>query len=180
MTRLMCCIFFASLLTMLGACTERVQPHAIILERQTIAERLVDSLMSDFHFTRSQAAGIVGNLAQESGQFHTLQEVGGDCYGYSQWCGVRKREFNDFARDNGRPGSFSANYGFLRYEMRRDYPDMIEDIRNVGSVETSAEIFMKVFLRPNARLANLPRRIVYARSYDAGNFQGSASSLVVR
>lgn len=156
------------------ACSPRNEPEVYVIKTETVAERLIDNLMRDFGFSKVQAAGIAGNLAQESGQFHTLQEVGGGCFGYSQWCGVRKKEFYQFAPDHGGRHSFRANYGFLRHEMQRDYPEMIDQIRTTQSVEGSAKIFMNVFLRPNRQLANLPRRISYGKSYVRGDYSGSA------
>jgi hypothetical protein len=148
--------------------TQQVAPPS------TIAERVTLSLMDDFGFERHQAAGIAGNLAQESGQFMTLAEVNGTCYGYSQWCGSRKSEFLRFAKNNGGKASFDANYGFLRLEMSRDYPDMIERIKRTDTVAASAEIFMRVFLRPHKDFANLPRRIRFGQHYNSGDFSRSA------
>lgn len=174
MSRLIKYGVIAVLISTVLACAPRNEPEVYVVKTQTVAERLIDNLMRDFGFSKVQAAGIVGNLAQESGQFHTLQEVGGGCFGYSQWCGVRKTEFFQFAHTTGGKHSFRANYSFLRHEMRRDYPKMIEQIRTTKTVEGSAKIFMNVFLRPNRQLANLPRRISYGRSYARNNYAGSA------
>ena len=150
------------------------EPVEHVVKSQTVAEYVNASLMQDFGFKRHQAAGIVGNLAQESGQFHTLAEINGTCFGYSQWCGSRKSEFFEYAKNNGGKQSVEANYGFLRLEMSRDYPDMIERIKGTETVSASAAIFMREFLRPHKDYANLPRRIRYGQQYNSGDFSGSA------
>ncbi|XKM41271.1 phage tail tip lysozyme [Rhizobium ruizarguesonis] len=66
-------------------------------EWDTIAPRLVSDLSRDFQLSPEQAAGVVGQLGQESAGFGTMQEVnplvpgsrGG--YGYAQWTGPRRK-----------------------------------------------------------------------------------------
>lgn len=141
----------------------------------TVPERLIVDLQQDFGLTEHQAAGIAGNLAHESGNFTMLKQIGGSCFGYSQWCGSRKKAFDRFASRNGGPTSYAANYGFLARELSSsEYEAMLERIRREAEVDGSALIFMKEFLRPAARTANLSRRIQFAETYLAGDFEGAA------
>lgn len=144
-------------------------------EEVTVPERLIADLQQDFDLTEPQAAGIAGNLAHESGNFTMLKQIGGHCFGYSQWCGSRKKAFDSYASRNGGPNSYSANYGFLSHELSSaEYQDMLDKIRSQAGADGSARIFMKEFLRPNARKANLPRRVEFAETYLAGDFGGAA------
>ncbi|MDB4356384.1 phage tail tip lysozyme, partial [Akkermansiaceae bacterium] len=69
------------------------------MDFQSTSAQLVKDLMRDFGLTEFQAAGLVGNLAYESGNFKQLQEKeplipgskGG--YGFAQWTGVRRDGF---------------------------------------------------------------------------------------
>lgn len=144
-------------------------PYAVI----TIPQKLFDSLQLDFGLTKAQAAGIVGNLAHESGNFTMLQEIGGGCYGYSQWCGVRKTEFLVYAASAGGQQSFDANYGFLKHELQTEYASMLRRIRNTTTVDASAKIFMKEFLRPAPATANLNRRINFGKKFFNADYTGA-------
>jgi hypothetical protein len=144
-------------------------PYAVI----TIPQKLIDSLQLDFGLTKAQAAGITGNLAHESGNFTMLKEINGGCYGYSQWCGVRKTAFRSFAENAGGQTTFEANYGFLRKELKSEYGNMLKRIRATNTVDAAAKIFMKEFLRPDAKTANLSRRISFGRQFLQENFSGS-------
>ena len=144
-------------------------PHAVI----TIPQKLIDSLQRDFGLTTTQAAGIVGNLAHESGNFTMLQEIGGGCYGYSQWCGVRKKAFRVYAAKVGGQQTFEANYGFLKHELQTEYAGMLRRIRATTSVDAAAKIFMKEFLRPAPATANLARRVSFGKKFMNANFAGA-------
>lgn len=140
----------------------------------TVPEKLIGDLRQDFNLTEPQAAGIAGNLGHESGNFKILKQIGGKCFGYSQWCGSRKKSFDRFASRNGGPDSYSANYGFLSHELgSAEFESMLKKIRGQSGADGSARIFMNEFLRPAASSANLNRRIQFAETYLSGNFDGA-------
>lgn len=137
----------------------------------TIGGRLVNDLMRDFGLTRTQAAGVVGNLDHESAGFGTLQEVnpivpgsrGG--FGYAQWTGPRRREFEAWAAARGLdPTSYEANYGFLNYEMSSTWESrVVPQLKRTTTVEDSARVFQDVFLRPG--IPHTQSRIDRAKRY---------------
>jgi hypothetical protein len=139
----------------------------------TIPEQLIENLQEDFDLTERQAAGIAGNLAHESGNFRMLKEIKGGCYGYSQWCGSRKKAFRAYAASQGGQTTFDANYGFLKHELETEYGNMLNQIRATDDVDRVARIFMKRFLRPAAKTANLKRRIRFSKSYLKDDFSGA-------
>lgn len=133
--------------------------------------RLMADLMRDFGLSREQAAGVVGNLAHESGNFETLQEIsplvegsrGG--YGYAQWTGPRRRAFEEWARGRGLdPSSYDANYGFLQHELTNT-PEgaVLGDLRGAQSAQDAAMIFSDKFLRPG--IPHHDSRIALASQY---------------
>ena len=84
-----------------------------------VATRLSNDLMNDFDLTKEQAAGLVGNLAYETGNFKYAQEIaptvkgsrGG--YGIAQWTGPRREAFESWATSQGLGlSSNEANYGY--------------------------------------------------------------------
>lgn len=122
----------------------------------TIAPRLITDLAKDYNLTPEQAAGVVGQLGQESVGFSTLQETnplvpgsrGG--YGYAQWTGPRRKAFEQFAADHGLdPSSYAANYGYLRDEFDNS-PEgaVLGDLRNAKDAQEAGRIFTDKFLRP--------------------------------
>jgi len=134
---------------------------------------MMGALQEDLEIGEVQAAAIIGNLAQETGNFTMLQQVGGTSFGYSQWLGPRKRAFLVFAEENGGPHSFEANYGFLLHEIETEYPEMVQRLRQADDLNTASRIFMREFLRPSPKHANLPGRVRYAQAYLSAEFDGA-------
>lgn len=148
-------------------------PAAAEAGPEPIPKVMMGALQEDLDLSEAQAAAILGNLAQETGNFTQLQQVGGPSFGYSQWLGPRKRAFFDFAAENGGRHSFEANYGFLLYEIRTEYGPMMGRMRGAQTVDQAARVFMREFLRPSKTHANLPARVRYAERYLAGDFSGA-------
>jgi hypothetical protein len=134
---------------------------------------MMGALQEDLEIGEVQAAAILGNLAQETGNFTILQQVGGPSFGYSQWLGSRKRAFFAFAEENGGRHSFEANYGFLLHEIETEYAAMVGRLRGTEDLHTASRIFMREFLRPSPSHANLPARVRYAELYLAEEFDGA-------
>lgn len=122
-------------------------------------------LQSDFGLTPAAAAGFAGNLSHESGDFKILQEInptvkgsrGG--YGWAQWTGPRRRQFEKWAADNGLdPASNAANYGFLKYELQNT-PEgaVLGALKGVNDPAMAAQIVSERFLRPG--VVNMDSRV---------------------
>lgn len=122
-----------------------------------IAARLMQDMQRDLGLTPAQAAGVVGNFAHESNGFRTLQEInpvvpgsrGG--FGFGQWTGPRRRNFEQFARENDLdPNSYEANYGFFLHEVRNDPYEraQFEKVRQAETAEEAAQIVSENYLRP--------------------------------
>ncbi len=109
---------------------------------------VMNQLMADFSLTREQAAGIVGNLGHESSGMRALNEAkplipgsrGG--FGWAQWTGPRRREFEAWAKANGLDiRSDEANYGFLKHELMGKYRGVIDRVRRTKTMEQSMYAF---------------------------------------
>lgn len=137
---------------------------------RNIAARLVNDLMREFSLTKAQASGFVGNLAHESAGFNTLQEVGYQRYGknarggygYSQWTGPRRRQFEAWVEKRGLdPASYAANWGFLRHELKNTAERaVLPALRKAKTAEDAAKIVSNRFLRPGT--PHMQSRIDYS------------------
>lgn len=130
------------------------------------ANKLFTDIKSELGVSDAVAAGIVGNLAHESGGFLQLQEIdptikgsrGG--FGYAQWTGPRRVEFEKWATDKGLdPNSYEANKGFLIHELKNTAEgSVLKELENVTDPLEATKIISDKFLRPgkphmNSRLA---------------------------
>ena len=145
------------------------------MDFQSTSAQLVKDLMRDFGLTEFQAAGLVGNLAYESGNFKQLQEKeplipgskGG--YGFAQWTGVRRDGFENWIKSQDSqidPASYSANYGYLKHELSNVLPDSlgsigvntIRKLKDTNSLEEATSLVSNYYLRPAKETANIDKR----------------------
>ncbi len=126
----------------------------LVGNQAAIEANLARDLKRTFGFTDTQAAGIIGNLAHESGGFRHFQEInplipgsrGG--YGYAQWTGPRRRAFEAFAKDMGdHRTSYAANWGFLRHELQTNHSYAVGAVKDTETVEGAVLAFERTFLR---------------------------------
>lgn len=138
-----------------------------------VASRLKADLMKDFKISDVAAGGIVASLAAESGGFKTMQEInptvkgsrGG--YGYAQWTGPRRLEFEKYAKDNNLDiNSYEANYGNLKRELQGPEGAILKDLANAKDYHQATQIFTgsakegRGFLRPGD--VNMSGRFAWA------------------
>jgi hypothetical protein len=109
------------------------------------SKRLIADLVRDLSLTPEQAAGIVGNLAAESGllavqERHPIAGRGG--WGYAQWTGPRRNAFEAWARAKGYAlDSYEANYGFLLRELLTTQARSLRHLRLTRTAKAAAETF---------------------------------------
>jgi hypothetical protein len=144
----------------------------------SIPERLMGDLQTDLELADFQAAGIVGNLARETGNFQFMREMnplvsgsrGG--IGYSQWTGPRHDAFLAFVGE-GDPLVYEANYGFLLEELEGPYARVLERLYETETLEEATKVFMRGYLAPHPKYRHLDERVGYAEAYLVGDFSGS-------
>jgi hypothetical protein len=134
---------------------------------KTLAPVVMNDLMSDFHLTDQQAAGILGNLGHECAGFTILREIGQlegkGGYGWAQWTGPRRGTFLQWCKDNGNLDwkSDDANSGFLKFELHGSEAGSIRKLKEVSAIEDATENFMDNYLRPGTPHLNM--RIEWAK-----------------
>lgn len=109
-------------------------------DMSVIAPMIMADLMHDFGLTREQAAGIVGNLAHESGRFKHMQEVGRPNgrggWGWAQWTNPgRRTAFFAFAKKHGLdPSSYEANYRFMTEGEPHEWDKALKRVKRTGNL----------------------------------------------
>lgn len=130
--------------------------------------------------TDAEAAGMTGNIAQES-DFNT-GAVSGDGHGTRaliQWDGDRYARFEKWCEDNGRdPSDWRAQVDYSVEEMKTTEPDALRRMRERGddlTPEEAAQIIREDYERPDPAQANDARRMSEARRvYDQGGSRQNA------
>lgn len=132
-----------------------------------MAPGIMRRLMVDFDLDDIEAAAILGNLGHESGGFKFLQELkplvpgskGG--YGWAQWTGPRRRQFEAYCKRNGlNPASDKANYGFLFVELTGSEKAAVSAVQQASGLAGKVKAFEMAFER--AGVKHYPSRIKYA------------------
>jgi hypothetical protein len=129
------------------------------------APAIMRDLMRDLSLTTVQAAGILGNIGHECAGFRLLQEQkpirgGRGGWGWCQWTGPRRTEFENWATEKGYDySSYEANYGFLLRELRGSQADSIRRLKEAQTVDSATTDFMNTFERPAAQYAGLSNRV---------------------
>lgn len=122
-------------------------------------------------FTDSEAAGITGNIAQES-MFDTeaLSQDGYNSHGLVQWTGDRKAHLERFAKENGLdPKDWRTQVDFISEEMNTTERSAFEALRKNPNItpEEAARIVREQYERPDPAVANDAYRQQIAREvYD--------------
>lgn len=133
-------------------------------------------------FTDSEAAGITGNIAQES-MFDTeaLSKDGYNSHGLVQWTGDRKAHLEQFARENGLdPKDWRTQVDFISEEMNTTERAAFEALRKNPNItpEEAARIVREQYERPDPTVANDAYRQQVAREvYDGRNVRPMQRSI---
>lgn len=130
--------------------------------------------------TDAEAAGMTGNIAQESG--FDAGAVSNDGYGTRaliQWDGDRYARFEKWCDDNGRdPSDWRAQVDYSVEEMKTTEPEALRRMRERGddlTPEEAARIIREDYERPDPAQANDAHRMDVARRvYDQGGRRQSA------
>jgi hypothetical protein len=101
-------------------------------------------------YTPVAAAGIVGNLVQESGVNPTVNPGdSGSAHGIAQWRGDRWSGLQDYARQNrGSVNDLNTQLGYLDYELRNRYGDTYQKLMSARSPGDAAGAFALGYERP--------------------------------
>ena len=117
--------------------------------------------------TRPQAAGIVGNLMQESRVNPTAVQANGPGQGVAQWS--LDQRWNDvlaYAYSTNRSvWALLVQLEFIWYDLNSTYASTLTALRKTTTVEDATLVFEHQYLR--AGRPNMPRRFAMARQLAA-------------
>ena len=152
----------------------RTQAH----NGSSISQRYMGDLIAK-GYSPEQAAGIVGNLAHESGNFKFHEELEANDYGtkglgHLQWTNVnevkRRDSFENYARSNKLdPKSYEANSGYLFHELAGGAGNHWTGgggdagYRKTGSLKDAVTHFQDYYVRPKKEYAHTDRRMSYGQ-----------------
>ena len=133
------------------------------------------------------AAGIVGNLVQESGVNPTVNPGdSGTAHGIAQWRGDRWSGLQNYAKQNkGSAADLNTQLGYLDYELRNKYGDTYQKLMNARTPGDAAGAFALEYERPKgaetgvaSNVDGWANRLSAAQSiYGApGNYQQTAQA----
>lgn len=132
-------------------------------------------------FTASAAAGVVGNLVQESGLRTDAIGDNGTSGGLAQWHNERLDALKRFAAARGKKWTdLDTQIEFLAEEMRTSYADTYAKMQSAELPEIAGQIMTDEYEIPDPASANYAQRQANARAaYEAmqsGNKQTSADA----
>ena len=104
-------------------------------------------------YTPEVAAGFVGNMQHESGNFEFVQEQGvpegQGGLGYAQWTAERRDDFEAFLKENNyKANSIDATVEFIHQELQGKEKAAYNRVKNLKDVEKISDILAKKYFRP--------------------------------
>lgn len=125
-------------------------------------------------FTKAQAAGIVGNLQQESysGLKHDTTGYDGKHYGIAQWSSSRQDIFKKQYGKSIKQSTFEEQLSFVTYELRSNKSNGLANIKSSTTVAQATEAFLVGYERPGNAEANRPARLRYANALAGKTYDG--------
>ena len=96
------------------------------------------------------AAGIVGNLVQESNLNTTIKGDGGKAFGIAQWHPDRQKGLKELAKRNGTDISdFNTQLEYVWQELNSSHKNALDGLLKSQNAEQATKIFMDHFEKPN-------------------------------
>lgn len=143
--------------------------------------KYIQQKLMSMGFTASAAAGVVGNLVQESGLRTDAIGDNGTSGGLAQWHNERWEALKRFAAVRGKEWTdLDTQIEFLAEEMRTSYADTYAKMQNAELPEIAGQIMTDEYEIPDPTSANYSQRRANARAaYEAmksANKQTSADA----
>lgn len=131
--------------------------------------KYIQQKLMSMGFTASAAAGVVGNLIQESGLRTDAIGDNGTSGGLAQWHNERWEALKRFAAARGKDWTdLDTQIEFLAEEMRTSYADTYAKMQSAELPEIAGKIMTDEYEIPDPASANYGQRIANARAaYEA-------------
>lgn len=116
------------------------------------------------------AAGLVGNLQQESGVRALSYDDGANGPGgggVAQWSPARYNGLKSFATTNKKdPRKIETQFDYILHELNTTESGAKKKIFATNNVDDATTAFQDYYFRPNKRMANTSNRVMSARGYE--------------
>lgn len=131
--------------------------------------KYIQQKLMSMGFTASAAAGVVGNLVQESGLRTDAIGDNGTSGGLAQWHNERWEALKRFAAARGKDWTdLDTQIEFLAEEMRTSYADTYAKMQSAELPEIAGQIMTDEYEKPDSASANYSQRQANARAaYEA-------------
>ena len=131
--------------------------------------KYIQQKLMSMGFTASAAAGVVGNLVQESGLRTDAIGDNGTSGGLAQWHNERLDALKRFAAARGKDWTdLDTQIEFLAEEMRTSYADTYAKMQSAELPEIAGQIMTDEYEKPDSASANYAQRQANARAaYEA-------------
>ena len=131
--------------------------------------KYIQKKLMSMGFTASAAAGVVGNLVQESGLRTDAIGDNGTSGGLAQWHNERWEKLKRFAAARGKDWTdLDTQIEFLAEEMRTSYADTYAKMQSAELPEIAGQIMTDEYEKPDSASANYAQRQANARAaYEA-------------
>lgn len=166
-----------------GVTTNQMQPGAPVRAEGGVrgTEAAAMNFFMTNGFTREQAAGIVGNLIQESGlnpRAHNMRN-NENSQGIAQWNPAygRQRRVADYLGKPILEASFEEQLRAVLWELNGNERYAGNLLRQATTAEQAASIIMNHYERPHRDHGNLPARVGHARRLAAPQPPSNESSI---
>lgn len=131
--------------------------------------KYIQQKLMSMGFTASAAAGVVGNLVQESGLRTDAIGDNGTSGGLAQWHNERLDALKRFSAARGKKWTdLDTQIEFLAEEMRTSYADTYAKMQSAELPEIAGQIMTDEYEKPDSASANYAQRQANARAaYEA-------------
>ena len=127
--------------------------------------KYIQQKLMSMGFTASAAAGVVGNLVQESGLRTDAIGDNGTSGGLAQWHNERLDALKRFAAARGKKWTdLDTQIEFLAEEMRTSYADTYAKMQSAELPEIAGQIMTDEYEKPDSASANYAQRQANARA----------------
>lgn len=137
--------------------------------KDAVTKRVWDYLTTEMGFTKEQAAGIMGNMMQESSMNPKAKNSkgGGEgAHGLCQWRGPRLKALKALASSMGKDiYDLDVQLEFLKQELLGTHKNAYNAIKKSKSVEEATVAWVDKFEIPGAHERHVDKRTSYAYSY---------------
>lgn len=135
-------------------------------------EKVWNYLVGVMGLSAVQAAGVMGNIQQESGFSTTIVNPKSGAYGLIQWLGGRKTGLQNFARSQGKDvGDLGMQLDFMKQELEGSYYKgrVLDPIKATNDLREATRIWLEKFEIPCTAGAGcvpeLNKRTPYAQNW---------------